>query len=188
MSKHGACSICGKEGRLYRGWCKMHYNRWYKYGDPNAAVKPKTRDGVPVADRFWSMVEKEPGDGCWNWTRFKQKVGYGTFRIGNKSLLAHRVAYELEYGPILDGLEIDHLCGNKSCVRPDHLEAVTREENMRRAPTWGRWKNAAKTHCPHGHEYTEENTFRHKDGRRECLICKRRHNRENARKKRERDK
>ena len=84
---------------------------------------------------------------------------------------AHRFAYELAYGPIPEGLELDHLCRNASCVRPTHLEAVTHQVNMVR----GKSGPGSKTHCPHDHEYTPENTHVSPDGRRYCRTCQRAH-------------
>lgn len=88
-------------------------------------------------------------------------------------LSAHRVAYELTRGPIPAGMEIDHLCRVRSCVNPDHLEAVTRGENLRR----GRGKTGAQTHCKRGHELTPENTYRYVNRRgyvcRHCRQCRR---------------
>lgn len=88
-------------------------------------------------------------------------------------VLAHRYAYELLVGPIPEGLHIDHLCRVRLCVNPAHLEAVTCHENNRRS-TSPTAVNAKKTHCPRGHEYTEENTyFAPPDGRRMCKPCAR---------------
>ena len=85
----------------------------------------------PLSVRLWAKVDKS-GD-CWIWTGCRIRHGYGRISgPGRKPLLAHRVAYELTYGPIPDGLELDHLCRNPSCVRPDHLEPVTHLENVRR--------------------------------------------------------
>jgi HNH endonuclease len=81
-----------------------------------------------VQERFWEKVEQ--GEGCWLWTGAIDR-GYGQF-VWNGRKRAHRVAYELIIGPIPEGLELDHLCRNKSCVRPEHLEPVTKAENIRR--------------------------------------------------------
>lgn len=87
---------------------------------------------LSIAERFESKVLKT--DGCWLWQRAKSSSGYGVFGVAwGHSMCAHRFAYEQAVGPIPDGLEIDHLCSNRLCVRPDHLEPVTREENIRRA-------------------------------------------------------
>ena len=80
--------------------------------------------------RFWSKVDKS-GE-CWVWTAARTN-GYGVAHVSGKSRRAHRVAYGDAYGPIPEGLVIDHLCENKACVRPSHLEAVTQGENVRRA-------------------------------------------------------
>lgn len=109
----------------------------------------------PAAERFAAKVVKT--DDCWLWTGATQAGGYGRFMESSrpKSLvLAHRFAYEQAHGPIADDLTIDHLCRNTSCVRPDHLEPVTREENSLRGS-----RNATKTHCNAGHEFTAENTY-----------------------------
>lgn len=118
---------------------------------------------------FWDKVSKS--DGCWTWLGVVHK-GYGR----HSSEQAHRVAYERTVGPIGEGLEIDHLCMNPLCVRPDHLEPVTREENMRR-------RSARQTHCKYGHEFTPENTYIHPPFGRECRTCNRRRVREYAARK-----
>lgn len=96
-------------------------------------------------ERFWEKVNKEPGKGCWIWMADKSgnPTGYGRFKIKGKIKVAHRIAYELTKGPIPEGLQIDHLCRNKSCVRPAHLEAVTGKENCQRA--------TGKSVCLRGH-------------------------------------
>lgn len=71
-------------------------------------------------------------DGCWLWTASKNNRGYGTFRLAGRTVQAHRLVYELLVGPIVDGLTIDHLCRNRACVRPSHLEAVSHQENCAR--------------------------------------------------------
>jgi hypothetical protein len=111
------------------------------------------------------------GDGCWEWMACKDKDGYGIVaENGYHMRRAARVVYELWRSPIPEGLQIDHLCRNRGCVNPWHLEPVTQRENMLRGDTFAA-RHAAKTHCPRGHEYTLENTYRSKRGQRECRHC-----------------
>jgi hypothetical protein len=111
-------------------------------------------------------------DACWEWCGYVGKNGYGFLSIRpHGSQPAHRVVYETFVGEIPKGLLIDHLCRNKKCVKPDHLEPVTRSVNALRAVM----KSRNRTHCIHGHEFTSENTLLRK-GRaigtqRECRKC-----------------
>lgn len=104
--------------------------------------------------------------GCWLWMGYKQPDGYGQIWDRVKMRSAHRVAYELFRGPIPDGLHIDHLCRNRMCVNPEHLEAVTQQENTRRGA-------AVITHCPQGHPYEGGNLYVCPRGKRECRTCRR---------------
>ena len=86
----------------------------------------------PLAERLDEKVDRSDAEGCWPWRGWRNHKGYGYLRVDGRNVGAHRVMYEWAVGPIPDGLELDHLCGRRDCVRPDHLEPVTHMENMRR--------------------------------------------------------
>ena len=114
--------------------------------------------------RFFSKVNIDGASGCWNWTSFTEK-GYSRFWLRGRSRSGYRVVYEWACGPIQRGLEIDHVCRNRACVNPLHLEAVTHTVNMSRGA------HALKTHCPAGHAYLGGNILLGKKGQRNCRLC-----------------
>lgn len=122
-------------------------------------------------DRFWAKVDVKVGD-CWEWQGGRHIDGYGRFQIDGRQVFAHRFAYELMVGAIPVALELDHLCRNRQCVSPLHLELVTKGENVRRGigPTA---VNAQRTHCIRGHELSGANLRVKPNGQRNCVACHR---------------
>jgi len=123
-----------------------------------------------MPDRFWGKVDKT--DGCWLWKAAIGDDGYGRFNLsGGGQIMAHRMAYKLVKGEIPEGLVIDHVCRNRGCVNPWHLEAVSQLENLLRCPGWP----GHRTHCARGHKFTESNTWLWTDKRgrvaRYCKAC-----------------
>lgn len=154
-----ACDVGGCEKRVQSaGLCSMHYARLRLHGD--------VRHQRTALDRMTDRIDAS-GD-CWLWTGRMMNNGYG--RFGHRGVAAHRAVYEALVGPIPPGREIDHLCRQRACVNPDHMEPVTPSENQRRSHSVS-GLNAAKTHCPQGHPYAGDNlTF--ECGSRICRTCK----------------
>lgn len=138
----------------------------------------------PLAERFWEKVDSSGGlEACWTWKGATRHWGYGCIWSGGghgKILVAHRVAWELTCGPIPEGMCLDHICKNPKCVNPSHLRVVTYYENYVDYSDSPFAKNATKTHCKRGHEFSRENTAmvwrlfrRGKTGNwcRFCLTC-----------------
>lgn len=136
------------------------------------------RNPVPIGKRL--LAKFLVGDGCWEWTASMNRLGYGQIwsMAARRPIPAHRAVYELLVGPIPEGLHIDHLCRNPSCVRPDHLEPVVQAENTRRgmAGEVHRAQCALQTRCKWGHEFTPENTYMGQNAngnpRRVCRACR----------------
>ncbi len=160
------CSIEGcTRDAIARKLCSKHYGRLWRSGLP-------TRQSCE--ERFWAFVNKT--DSCWLWTGSLNSAGYGMFHFSgsNHQRLAHRCAYEFLVGPILEGLTLDHVksrgCTSRACVNPAHLEPVPMAVNILRG-NGPAARNARKTHCQNGHEFTPENTRLEGPGRRRCRAC-----------------
>lgn len=133
---------------------------------------------------FWAKVDRTGGDdACWPWLASLNNSGYGHFKVKSKIPGAHRVSYTLLVGDIPQGLQLDHLCKNRKCVNPAHLEPVTQRENTLRGESFSA-VCARKTICPQGHPYDDSNTSYYKGSRccRECARLKARRIRAKARK------
>lgn len=147
-----------------------------------------TEARTSTRDRIRKYASIDPVTGCWEWLASATGNGYGRIMMTreakvHRSSLAHRVAYEEWVGPIPEGMQIDHLCRNTICCNPEHLEPVTPQENLRRGEVSSNTYREA-TRCIHGHEFTEENTYRTERGR-YCRACRRRRNQESKARKRE---
>ncbi len=163
---------CERTDRRIRGVCSKHYHHLRNAPDwqPQKAMGLGTRlrSRMVIQDTGYSTP-------CWLSTRAVGTNGYTHIKMLNRqNRLLHRVAYELWIGPIPEGLTVDHLCRNKPCINPDHLEAVTPRTNVLRA-LGPAAIHAGQTHCTNGHEFTAANTLARSrtSGGRECRECRR---------------
>lgn len=135
------CSVdgCPRPHKAH-GWCDTHYRRWLKRGDPGTDVPQSTSD-------VWQRVNKDTVAGCWLWTGCCWPSGYGRITRNGRRHVAHRYIYEMLVAKVPDGLELDHLCRNRGCVNPEHLEPVTHQENMRRAAPYRQYATGDEWHA-----------------------------------------
>lgn len=171
------CSVDGcDKPYLARGWCGTHYRRWYITAPAGAIKRQRPRPRRDAWERFQEKFE--PAEhGCWRWTAADVPEGYGTFWEAGKSWIAPRWSWTHANGPIPDGHYIDHFrypgrCIGPACVRPDHLRPVLPRESVLRSESQSA-RSLARTHCPKGHAYDEENTRYVKGGHRQCRACDR---------------
>lgn len=159
------CSVDGCSGSVQaRGWCSKHYGRWRRRGTTEL---PKPQ---PLDDRLMRHARFDFDTGCIEWTACVDPDGYGRIKVDGQTRMAHRVAYEMFVGPIPEGLHLDHLCRNRKCINPHHLDPVSSLVNTRRGAGHG-----SETHCPQGHEYSGANlrisTDRFGYKHRHCRTC-----------------
>lgn len=155
--------------------------------------KPSRAYTVVTKDTLDAYVDRSKGvEHCWVWKKGKNPLGYGQLRLSRtEKVQAHRYVYELIKGPIPEGLELDHLCRNRACCNPEHLEPVTHRINILRGES-PLAVNARKTHCVNGHPFTPENTYTQtidggKPVGRGCRICHREHNKRSRAKRKLKD-
>lgn len=141
-----------------------------------------------LEQRINARLLRRPG-GCLEWQGSRTTAGYGQMWDGSRVAMVHRMSYELAKGPIPEGLDLDHLCRNRLCANPAHLEPVTRRENIMRGVAPGKVaaRHKAQTHCKNGHEFTPANTYAYvRRGwiMRHCRECQRIRGREYLERKR----
>ncbi len=149
-----ACEYCGC--KLVRN-PKSHSSNKRRYCSHRCAYSARVKSTI---EKIKSQVVIDPNTGCWNWRR-RYKNGYGTIQIRGKPFLTHRLNYQLNFGPIGDEIELHHLCENKACCNPAHLEPLSHIQHS---------YTHLKTHCKRGHPFDEKNTHFTKIGRR-CREC-----------------
>lgn len=161
------CMVEGCNRKPYaRSLCSSHYKKMRRAGKP---LGPS--NVLPWEERLANGFDLTE-DGCWQWQASLGADGYGRIQIAKVSHRAHRLMWEYVVGPIPEGLQIDHLCRNRACVNPDHLEPVTQRQNILRGESPSA-RHAIKTHCPQGHAYSVDNTYVSPAGQRFCRTCRR---------------
>lgn len=131
------CQAAGCDRPHYcKGYCSLHHNRLQRIGRLELEPKPT------LEERFWANVQKT--DGCWLWLGRPGPNGYGKMAVAGVEDYAHRISYKLANGEIPDGLEIDHTCRIRLCVRPDHLRAATSKQNCENQDSVGRGRSVVR--------------------------------------------
>lgn len=150
-----------------KGYCRMHYMRWHRNGDPL-----KGSISHDPWERFLTHIEVQP-NGCWLWTAFRDKKGYGRYN----GTSAHKYSYEYKYGPVPKGLVLDHyVCDTPPCANYDHVHPTTHLDNIWRSGKCPSYLHSIKTHCIRGHELSGDNIWiydatSNSGARRVCKKC-----------------
>lgn len=126
---------------------------------------------ITAEARIFRQLVENPATGCWEWTGSLHPSGYGRVVVGARRFQTHRWVWTFLCGEIPTGLQLDHLCRNRICCNPEHLEPVDNRTNSLRS-TGVTARNAVKTHCAQGHAFDEANTVLDR-GKRACLTCRR---------------
>ena len=147
-------------------------------GQPRRYARGHNRPPLPLMPRVSANTDVDEG-GCWLWKKSTFASGYGQIRVNNQNRLLHRAVYEELVGELPEGVQLHHVCGVRRCCNPAHLLPVTAAQHMLLDDIPAR-RNALKTHCPHGHAYDTENTYRAKNGQRKCRACQRERGRRKA--------
>jgi HNH endonuclease len=161
--KGGPCEVpaCGRRAAA-QGFCATHYTRWRRHGTP---------ERLTPQERFATRYVIDPISSCWLWiaagSRRLRGPSYGQMYFDGRVQPAHRIAYQLAYGPIPEGLHIDHLCRNTLCVNPAHLEAVAPLENLRRGASRAGILFQPRAACSRDHNADQLRTYT----RTRCLAC-----------------
>jgi hypothetical protein len=168
MALSKACANCGRVFSF-----QAHRANSAKYCNRRCFSEARAAIAAAEANPAKRLKYKISAGGCWVWLGGKDRLGYGKLVFLGKRWQAHRLSYEVARGKIADGLELDHLCRNHSCINPAHLEPVSHRENMLRSATKVA-ENARKTHCKYGHPLTPDNLYVGKGSRgRVCATCRR---------------
>ena len=169
MKKQKTCRVC----KITKGVQRFQTDKSVKDGlraickDCRRKFRGRHLPPLPSPiERFWIRVNKT--ESCWLWLGAVSR-GYGVANFNGKLRRAHRISWELVNGPIPDGLQIDHLCEVKLCVRPVHMETVTGRVNTLRCERAPAAINLKKTHCPRNHPFDGADS----DGHRYCVRCRR---------------
>lgn len=160
------CFVDGCERvTLAKGLCSAHYARKRRGVETDNPIRPRVTDGI---DRILTWVELQGS--CWNWTGAINQYGYGISSQAGKNVMAHRYVYSVLVGVLPEGLDADHICRNRRCCNPDHIEFVSRRENLLRgAGTYG-----LRTYCRHGHDMRKPDNVRsNTKGHKTCRACDR---------------